>query len=398
MVNRMKKKYGLILVSLLVLALAGDCYADTFTNRKSGEVLHGYATHETEEGKTIVQTKEKGKLALNLAQWDIAPDYQGRNKKVIVLAIDEDIMLQIETEAFEKALIESSNEGPLFILIEIDTPGGRVDFAQRICAAITELKNCRVIAYIKGGKHGGAISAGSAVSFACDKLYMAENATIGAATMITFTKDGPKDLKTVYGDDVGEKASSYWRAYMASLAEQNGRPGLLARAMVDKDIEAIEVIDDGKRLFIEPVNKKPDQEIAHTWSKKGSLLTLTTAEAFKSGIADKVFSSRLELLQVLNASEAEIVINDTPQKARKELERAVRGFKRVSKAIDLKIKESQNVTSRPRALKILRGARDDYNSLLQLAKRYPDLNVSVHLLEESLNSVEAAYKEAKMRR
>lgn len=318
----MHKLQTMILAVFVVLApFISTCFADTFTHRRTGEVLYGYATSRTEGSKAIVQTQEKGVVKLNLAEWNIVADRLGRNNKIIILTLEDQIMLQIETLAMEQAITRASDEGPLYIVLEIDTPGGRTDLAQRICAAIAEVSNCQVVAFIKGGKYGGAISAGAAVALACDKVYMANNTVIGAATIITFSETGPKDFKKTYGEDVGEKFSSIWRAYLASLAEQNGRPGLLARAMVDKDIEAIEVAEAEKRLFIEPVNKRPNQRIVHTWSKKGSLLTLTAEEAVKCKIADKIVSSRQELIRDLGAEDAEIVINDDINRARRELDR-----------------------------------------------------------------------------
>lgn len=282
---------------LLVFSLA--CPADTFTHRKSGEVLHGYATSQVKDNRTAVHTRQKGVVELNLAEWKVAADREGRNNKVIVLTLDDAIMFEIETAALEKAIVEVADEGPLFVLLEIDTPGGRIDFAQRICAAIAGARNCQVVGFVRGGRYGGAISAGAAVAFACDKIFMAGNTVIGAATAFALSQKGPQDFKEAYGEDIGEKFSSAWRAKLASLAEQNGRPGLLARAMIDKDIEVIEVSDGGNRLFIEPVNKKQAQNVVHTWSKKGSLLTLTAAEAVGCGIADKVVSSRRELVRNL---------------------------------------------------------------------------------------------------
>ena len=116
-------------------------------------------------------------------------DNLGRNNKVIVVPVDDAIMNEIETDAFEKAIADSSQEGPLLILVEIDTPGGRVDLAQRMCTAITKDADCNVIAFIKGGKYGGAISAGAAVALSCNKIYMANNTVIGAATLVTMPKN-----------------------------------------------------------------------------------------------------------------------------------------------------------------------------------------------------------------
>ncbi len=397
-VSRMKKiQVKILAVFLATLAFSSTCFADTFTHRQTGETLHGYATGRTEGGKTFVHTQQKGEVKLNLAEWNIIADRLGRNNRVIILTIDDAIEFEIETEALVQAITKAADEGPLFILLEVDTPGGRVDLTQRICAAIMETRNCQVVAFAKGDKNGGAISAGVAVVFACDKIYMSNNAVIGAAMMTTTLGTGrPKELKKAYGEDLGEKFSSAWRAKLASMAEQNHRPGLLARAMVDRDIEVIEVSEADRKFFIEPVNKRPRQRLVHTWSKKGSLLTLTAAEAAKCKIADKVVSSREELLRDLGAENAEIVINNDVQNARIELKRARGQLNRIRKSIDFKIKQSKNPQPVRKVLKILRSAKSEFKTLIKLAKKYPDLGLNIQVLEEELNSIEADYEKIKM--
>jgi membrane-bound ClpP family serine protease len=398
--DKMKKLQCTIFAGgVVLLAFSLACFADTFTHRASGEVLHGYATSRAGEDKTVVHTQEKGLVNLNLAEWQITADRLGRNNKVIILGLEDEIMLEIETEALEEAIVKDSNEGPLFILLEVDTPGGRTDLAQRICAAITKAGNCPVIAFVKGGKYGGAISAGAAVALACGKIYMANNTIIGAATTITFSESGrPQELKEAFGEAVGEKISSAWRAYLASLAEQNHRPGLLARAMVDRDIEVIEVTEAGKRLFIDPVNKKPEQSLVHTWSKKGSLLTLTAAEAVECTMADRIADSRQELLSDLGAAGAEIAVDDSLEKAAWEFKRAKLRFDKLRKTLDLQMKQMEQGPTKPKGMSILRDIRSNYKGLIALAKRYPDLQVNVQVLEEQLNSVEAFYQKEKQER
>jgi membrane-bound ClpP family serine protease len=368
------------------------CPADTFTNRQSGEILHGYKTSKTEGAETAVQTTEKGLVNLNLAEWQITADRSGRNNKVVVMEINSPIMYEIETQAIENAIPRIADEGPLFILLEIDTPGGSVYLAHRICGAITSADNVQVIAYIKGGEVGGALSAGAAVALAADKLYMAQDSVIGAATMMT---NRAESMKEAYGDDVGEKFESAWRARLASLAERNGRPGLLARAMVDKEIEVIEVSQDSKHLFIDPINKKPDQNLIKTWSKKGSLLTLTASEAVDCGFAESIVSSREELLRKEDAAQVEVVINDDIQQASEELKRAKGHLARIRKSVDFEIKKAEGGMYRAEALKMLRDARGEFKKLLDLARTYPDLNLDVTAIEDELNSIEASYHNMK---
>ena len=265
-----------------------------------------------------------------------------------------------------------------------------------MCAAITKTTNCDVIAYIKGGQYGGAISAGSAIALACDKIYMANNTVIGAATLINISRVSDQGGKPKYALSIEEKSNSMWRAYLASLAQQNSRPGLLARAMVDRSIEVIEVNQAGKRDFIEPMNKKPQQETIRTWNKAGSLLTLTAQEAVECKIADGLVNSRQELLQQLKAADANVVVEKRMSNARRELEIVGRKLAEIRKSLDLKVKQAQNPQPAPKALSILRGARSDFETLIALAKKYPDLHFNVAALESELNSINAEYEKILM--
>jgi ClpP class serine protease len=402
-----------VLASALLILCAGVCLADTFTNRQTNETLHGYTTSrlpgsaqsarqddsspkadEAENGPTGVFTQEKGLLKLNPKEWEIKRDNLGRNNKVIVVPVDDAILYEIETDAFEKAIAESSQEGPLFILVEIDTPGGRVDLAQRMCTAIIKNADCNVIAFVKGGKYGGAISAGAAIALSCSKIYMAENTIIGAATLVTLPKDKEQLKDRKYGDVIDEKMSSAWRAYLASLAQQNDRPGLLARAMVDSSIEVVEVDQGAKRLFIDPVNKRPGQQVARTWNKSGSLLTLTAREAVDCTIADGLVGSREQLLQQLQAGDANVVTDKKVANAKKDLLIAQRKMNETLKDFDLKVEQSKYQQPAPKFMSMLREARTDVETLKTLAKKYPDLHLDTESIEKELNSINAAYENA----
>jgi len=393
----MKEPKAIFIPILMYLLVFADvCYCDTFTNRQTKEVLHGYVTSRVEGGQERVNTQEKGILNLNPGEWEVTRDRLGRNNKVMVLPADDMIMYEIETAAFEQAIAAASDEGPLLILLEIDTPGGRTDLAQRMCSAITKAANCDVIAFIKGGQYGGAISAGAAVALACNKIYMANNTVIGAATLVTLSKvkADSRGKEKSYKEVIDEKYSSVWRAYLASLAQQNKRPGLLARAMVDSSIEVIEVNQAAKRLFIEPVNKKPEQPIVRTWNKTGSLLTLTAEEAVECTIADGLVGSREQLLQQLQAGDANVVIDKKITNARRELQIAMRRAEEIRKSFDMKLKQLEYSQPRPKALGILRGAKSDLEDVAGLAKKYPDLNIDAKDVESMLNTVTAAYENA----
>ena len=188
---------------------------------------------------------------------------------------------------------------------------------------------------------------------------MTENTIIGAATLINKPKEVNEFKDRKYEDVINEKFSSAWRAYLASLAQQNDRPGLLARAMVDSSIEVVEVDQGAKRLFIDPVNKKPGQQVARTWNKSGSLLTLTAKEAVECTMADGLVDSREQLLGQLNAGDANVVTDKKIAFARKELQIAKRRMDEIAKSLDLKIKQSKYPQPAPKFMGMLREARTD---------------------------------------
>ena len=389
------------LIVLTIFLTSTISLADTFTHLDKPIVYHGYATREVSDGNTVVHTTQKGKLNLNLAKYDIEPDIKGRNNTISVISITDDISLEIETEAFEKAIIEESNKGPLFILLEIDTPGGRMDLAKRICDAIIQTHNCQTVAFIKSGKFGGAYSAGAAVALACDKIYMAEGTAIGAATIVMMSEEGLVDIKKKLGESVAEKLSSAWRNYLASLAQKNNRPGLLAKAMVDKELNIIEVSENGEKSFIELLNKKDTQKLVKTWSKTGSLLTLPADDALKCNIIDKKITSRTDLLKDIDAASAEIIENTTPQKARAKFKKVVTRYNKLYESLDLRFKKASHLQSKSRVIKIIKGIKRDIKKLLLLQKRYPDLNVSPEQaasLRSLLNTVKAQEQKIKTSR
>lgn len=129
----------------------------------------------------------------------------------------------------ERAIDLAVQSGARAVVIDIDTPGGRVDAALDISKAImrTELPTIAVVT-------GQAWSAGALIALSARNLYMFPGSTIGAAEPIPAT----------------EKTVSAWRSAMEGAAESNGRDGRLAAAMVDRDIEIPGVIERGKLLSL----------------------------------------------------------------------------------------------------------------------------------------------------
>ena len=417
-------------VALVLVVLSSACFADTFVHQQSGKRFNGYIVGRRSGGKTKVHVENKSPQYLDLRSYTIQQNDLGRKNKVFIFPIKDSIGLICETEAFEKAISSAASQGPLFILIEIDTPGGRVDLGKRICRAIMKTDNCRTVAFVSGGKVGGAFSAGAIVALACDKIYVHEGTAIGAATLYARGASAPEALEKVYGLRLSAKLQSAWTAYCAAIAERNNRPGLLVIAMTDKNIEVTEIIENDKHVFITPDDKMPlEAVVVRTWSKKGSLLTLTAEEAVQSGIADKVVASREEVFADLDAVRANEIHDIRISRARRRFERGKRKFDKILSsissleeqvvslakdvnAVEGEFRRANRVTyfdwnwgmisrldtimvDRDRllnqSLDVLSDLIREYNRALPLAKKYPDLNRYVSTLEKSLESTETTY-------
>lgn len=383
---------GLVVVAVF-LSLNALCPADTFKHKTSDKIYHGYAEQDPNDGKTAVYTTDSGKLLLNLSEYDITPDEQGRNRFVSILTLDSAIEYEIVTAAFEKTLVDESNKGTLFIVIEIDCPGGRVDLATRMCSAITKMRNCQSVAFIKGGPEGGAYSGAAAVALACNKIYMSGATVIGAATVI----DGQGiDLEKTRGVNFSEKIRSAWRNYMASLAEQNHRPVAFARAMENKDIEILEVRRDGKTQYIESAEKKTTDNVIRVRKPKGQIVTLPAGEAVEYGVADKVVSNLQDVLADRNAADANVVHPNQMTLAKDELDKVIRRFEKLKNSLDIKF---HTLTAKSRnggmtindAKKAFKGIIQEMKYLMKLKKTYPDVPCEEEELQDIINAIQAEY-------
>jgi membrane-bound ClpP family serine protease len=341
--NRIVLKDGIItgditmtrksLVAMVLLAVAGfvlPVNADTFKNKQTGETFNGFRTQKSSANQTLVYNDTTKKLdAMDLRDYEVTLDGKGRRNSVVMISItDEDVLLsETVSKIVSEAIVKASNTGPQFILIKIDNPGGRGDYMKELCSTIAKTDNCKVVAYISGGSFGGAYSAAAILALACDKIYIASTASI--SSIGPFADTSGLDFMKLYSPD---NLTSYG-IFAATLAEQNQRPALLARALLDKKISIVEVTDtDGKTSWVEKNLRQPTQTIvktlcegfsdsleksaASTDQKDSSpaipadihsrVLNLTAAEAVRLKLADRIVDSVQEVLADMKASDAQI--------------------------------------------------------------------------------------------
>ncbi|MDW7679045.1 MAG: nodulation protein NfeD [bacterium] len=182
------------------------------------------------------------------------------------IKIDSEINLGLPNY-IARVINQANEEHAAAVILEINTPGGRVDAALQIRDAIFEA-TVPTVAFI----NREAASAGALISLSCQTIMMSPGSSIGAVT--------PVDQS---GAKASEKMVSYLRSVMRSVAQRNNRPVDIVEAMVDEDIEIPNVIE------------------------KGKLLTLTADEAVKLKIADGIVDDFNRLLEKLKLS-PELVI------------------------------------------------------------------------------------------
>ncbi|TVP53476.1 MAG: nodulation protein NfeD [Gemmatimonadales bacterium] len=134
----------------------------------------------------------------------------------------------------ERAISEAAEAEASVIILDVDTPGGRVDAAKRIADAVGN-STVPVYAYV----NPEASSAGALISIATNGIFMRPTATMGAAAPV----DGS-------GEMAPEKMVSAMRSTMRSLAEARGLDPAIAEAMVDEDLAVPGVIEAGKLLTL----------------------------------------------------------------------------------------------------------------------------------------------------
>lgn len=224
--------------------------------------------------------------------------YNAEAPNIIGHIIIEDHSSQISQSTWlyvKKALDYYKDTRPIFIILELNTPGGEVFAAQKISDALKEMDiqlSIPVVVYI----NNWAISAGAMLAYSGRYITTVKDGSMGAAEPIIMSETG--EHKTA-----SEKENSAIRTDFASRAGFFDRNPYIAEAMVDKDV--ILVLRDGKIIKLDSESQikadgaNPDVII----SPKGKLLTLSADQMYRYGVADMVLLP--ERLQPITDAEKE---------------------------------------------------------------------------------------------
>jgi membrane-bound serine protease (ClpP class) len=136
----------------------------------------------------------------------------------------------------DRALQEAEDADAAAVLLEVNTPGGRLDAVLQMQSSLVGAR-MRTIAFV----NRMALSAGALVTIAAEEIYVAPGSTLGAATPVVGE-----------GEFADEKTISAVRSTFRATAEARGRNPRVAEAMVDADIAIEGLIERGKLLTLDP--------------------------------------------------------------------------------------------------------------------------------------------------
>ncbi len=150
------------------------------------------------------------------------------------------------------------------VVLHLNTYGGHLLDGDSIRCRILA-SPIRTVAFVDRN----AASAGALIALACDSIFMAPGASIGAATVV----NGEDGLAAP------DKYQSYMRGIMRATAAQNGRDGAIAEKMVDQNLDLPGI------------------------SPAGSVITFTTEEAMAHGYCEGTLSSVDEVIKHMGVRE-----------------------------------------------------------------------------------------------
>jgi membrane-bound serine protease (ClpP class) len=178
------------------------------------------------------------------------------------------------------------------VIVEIESPGGRVDSSRAIAEMLCEVRWARTVAFIpRYAFSGAAISA-----LGCDEIVMTPEAMLGDAGEIAPDRNSQFRY-------VPEKVLSVLIEFVRTLAESKGRPPALAEAMVDMKTTVYRVrnLKTGETTYKSQreIDEDPEQ-----WKKlgavaqtgKGRFFTVNGRKAVDLGLARGLAARRGEVV------------------------------------------------------------------------------------------------------
>lgn len=194
----------------------------------------------------------------------------GASTRVFVLPLED----EIDATAWQhtrRACDEAMQGGAQIFVVRMNTYGGALDAADSIRTALSRLP-MPTVAFV----NHNAASAGALIALACDSVFMAPGASMGAATVV----DGA-------GQPMPDKYQAYMSSIMRSTAQQHGK-----------------VMDDTDSVM----RWRRDPAVAAAMVNPDKVVSFSASEAVEAGYADGVAASLSEALLQLGIDNPQVEV------------------------------------------------------------------------------------------
>ena len=172
------------------------------------------------------------------------------------------------------------------IVLDIDSPGGRVTEIFKIIDAIAKVRERhRMVVWVRE-----AISAAAITSMQCEEIYFRKVGALGAAMVINGADSAPPEIVERFRTDV------------APVIERNGRPRAVFEAMVLANAVLTYTKDPvtGKVEWHDKITGLPGEVVL---SDEKDNLTFNASNALDSGFSKGTADTKEELAKLLGLSE-----------------------------------------------------------------------------------------------
>jgi hypothetical protein len=250
------------------LRAEADMYKAT-AERQRAQMAQLQKDMETVKAELAKMTDENARLRAALdkllppeAKKTVAPG----EATYAVVPVKGEIGVDFTVEQLRMGLKNASDKKATVVVLEIDTPGGSIEEAEKTVGLLMEQKNVRIVALVRR-----ALSAGAPITLTCKEIYMTSGAMIGAAVPF---RQGANQLP----QEIEEKYKSVWRACCRKAADYGGHPSVLAEAMVDPGFPLYLRDEDGTTV-VDRTGR------GRMLKSPGRILTLTAREAVECKLA-----------------------------------------------------------------------------------------------------------------
>lgn len=230
-------------------------------------------------------------VALGIAQEANKPP--GKRYRQPAIIEFEGFIGKLNEHYFYRKLEQARAAGADLVIVEIDSPGGRVDSSFQLGGRLRDVDWAHTVAFIPKE----ALSGAAIMSLGCDDIIMGDSAVLGDAGPI-FLDEG------FMFQHVPEKIRSDLATKIRNLAEAKGRSPALAEAMVNDELIVYQVNDrdTGETVYMTDAELDAEQD-PKRWEKGKPVLESRADNFFE---VDGLRAVELQLAQGNAASRREL--------------------------------------------------------------------------------------------